>query len=175
VLECHAAQQAARRITAEQLGELKQQLDTLREIVGKIDHTKEDGLLEVMSRWTVADIAFHMTVLQAAANRQLIRMICDANLMPHSLDNTAWIAWQFDRPEEGEGMIQAFRRAESVYESARLRLFGLDPEAKYALTNIDVPGTSEHTGRDLMERGLLVAAPERPSAIVITYKRRVVK
>ena len=47
-------------------------------------------------------------------------------LTPYSLDPKVWIAWQFDCPEQGEGMVQAFRRAESVYESARFTLRGLD-------------------------------------------------
>jgi alpha-galactosidase len=35
-------------------------------------------------------------------------------LTPYSLDKTAWIAWQFDCPEQGEGMVQAFRRDGSL-------------------------------------------------------------
>ena len=31
-------------------------------------------------------------------------------LTPWSRDDTLWIAWQFDRPEDGEGAVQAFRR-----------------------------------------------------------------
>jgi hypothetical protein len=34
-------------------------------------------------------------------------------IMPYSLDRKAWIAWQFDCPERGEGAIQAFRRDDS--------------------------------------------------------------
>ena len=48
-------------------------------------------------------------------------------LTPYSLDAAVWIAWQFDRPDLGEGMVQAFRRGESVYEAARFRLRGLEP------------------------------------------------
>ena len=35
-----------------------------------------------------------------------------------------WAAWQFNRPEEGDGMVQAFRRdenAESIRESGLAR------------------------------------------------------
>ena len=96
-------------------------------------------------------------------------------LTPYSLENTVWMAWQFDRPEAGEGMVQAFRRAESVYESARFKLRGLDPDARYTLTDLDTPGSSEATGRDLMERGLLISVKERPGAVVITYKRGTAK
>jgi alpha-galactosidase len=93
-------------------------------------------------------------------------------LTPYSLDNTAWIAWQFDRPDLGEGMVQAFRRADSFYESARLKLRGLDPDARYALTRFDVEGATEMTGRELMEKGLAISIKDQPGAAIITYKRR---
>jgi len=32
------------------------------------------------------------------------------------------MAWQFDRPEAGEGMVQVFRRADSPFDSAHLKL-----------------------------------------------------
>ena len=34
-------------------------------------------------------------------------------LTPYSLAEDGWMAWQFDRPDLGEGMVQAFRRAQS--------------------------------------------------------------
>jgi alpha-galactosidase len=34
-----------------------------------------------------------------------------------SLENDDWIAWQFDRPEVGEGVVQVFRLAECERES----------------------------------------------------------
>ncbi len=92
-------------------------------------------------------------------------------LTPYSLAQDVWMAWQFDRPDLGEGMIQVFRRAESPYESARFRLGGLENDARYTLTNLDVEGTTEMTGRDLIEKGLLVSVTERPAAVIITYKR----
>jgi alpha-galactosidase len=92
-------------------------------------------------------------------------------LTAYTLDSTAWMAWQFHRPEAGRGMIQVFRRPESPYESARFKLAGLDPAARYALTNRDVPGSTVLTGRELMEPGLLVVVKSRPEATIITYKR----
>ena len=92
-------------------------------------------------------------------------------LTPYSLEPTVWMAWQFHRPDLGEGMVQAFRRAESAYEAARFRLQGLDPAARYRVTNLDAPGTTEATGRELAERGLAIAIPERPGAAIITYRR----
>ena len=92
-------------------------------------------------------------------------------LTPYRIENTEWMAWQFDAPERGEGMIQAFRRPESVYQSARFRLRGLDPEARYRVTDMDVAGAAEHLGRRLMETGLDVDIRDAPGAVVIRYKK----
>ena len=62
-------------------------------------------------------------------------------LTSYSLEKDVWMAWQFDCPELGEGMVQAFRRGDSCYESARFRLSGLDPESTYTVSNLDEPGS----------------------------------
>jgi len=93
-------------------------------------------------------------------------------LTRYSLANDVWMALQFDRPDLGEGVVHAFRRAESIYESARLKLRGLDPDAGYMLTDLDKPGMTEATGRELMDKGLLVVLPDQPGSAVIRYKRR---
>ena len=90
-------------------------------------------------------------------------------LTTYSLDPTLWMAWQFDLPERGAGMVQAFRRAESLYESARFLLRGLDPEARYRLTNVDSGQTQTISGRDLLGRGVSVAISEQPGSAVISY------
>ncbi len=92
-------------------------------------------------------------------------------LSPYSLANTAWIAWQFDRPEQGRGMIQAFRRQDSPYESARFSLHGLEPDAHYVVSNIDTGKSQKLTGRELAAPGLLVTAPAQPSAMVLYYEK----
>ncbi|MBN1341297.1 MAG: NPCBM/NEW2 domain-containing protein [Phycisphaerae bacterium] len=92
-------------------------------------------------------------------------------LTPYSLESSSWLAWQFDRPDLGKGMVQVFRRADSIYRSGELRLFGLDPAATYIVTDVDVNQPRRVGGRDLMQRGLLVEMPERPGAAVISYKR----
>ena len=93
-------------------------------------------------------------------------------LTPYTTSNDAWLAWQFDGPEAGQGMVQVFRRANSIYESARVKLRGLDAKARYVVTDLDKPdGTREFTGAELAERGVLVTAPVQPSAMVITYRK----
>ena len=92
-------------------------------------------------------------------------------LLPYNMVQTIWTAWQFDRPDLGEGMIQAFRRQESVYESIRVRLRGLDPEANYHVKNLDADEVLQKTGRVLMEKGLLIEIPSQPRSAVVTYRK----
>ena len=93
-------------------------------------------------------------------------------LTAYSLDPSLWIAWQFDLPEQGKGMVQAFRRDKSAYETARFRLTGLEPSAHYVITNLDSGKTQTLAGRELMEKGLSVAIQEQPGDIVITYQKQ---
>lgn len=93
-------------------------------------------------------------------------------LSPYSLDGDRWIAWQFDRPETGEGYVEAFRRAESDYEVARYRLSGLDSKESYTLRNLDTGTELVMTGKQLMEDGVEVRMSERPDSAIIMYKRK---
>jgi alpha-galactosidase len=93
-------------------------------------------------------------------------------LTPYSLDSDRWIAWQFDRPEQSDGMIQAFRRAESVYESIRVKLRGLEPDAVYIVKNLDEESATEISGRELMDKGLSIVIKDQPGSALITYRKK---
>jgi alpha-galactosidase len=92
-------------------------------------------------------------------------------LTPYTKAADAWIAWQFDRPDLGSGLVQVFRRPESHEGSARLKLRGLDPRFRYAVTDLDDPKPRELSGRELMVNGLQLALPEKPAARMVTYRR----
>ncbi len=92
-------------------------------------------------------------------------------LLPYTTSDKEWLAWQFDRPEEGDGMVQVFRRPECSYETARLKLRGLEPTAHYKITNLDATGSTEISGKELTEQGLQVSLNHQPDSAVITYKR----
>jgi alpha-galactosidase len=91
-------------------------------------------------------------------------------LTPYSLEKNAWIAWQFDRPESGDGMIQAFRRDECGDATKTFCLQGLDPAATYEVTDLDVGTPSKHSGKSLIEEGLPVEIKGKPGAAIITYR-----
>jgi alpha-galactosidase len=90
-------------------------------------------------------------------------------LMPTTRDNSVWIAWQFDRPEQSDGIVQMFRRADSAYESVRLKLRGLDLKATYQITRLDRSEKLEMNGGELMQKGLPVALDEQPGVAIIKY------
>ncbi len=92
-------------------------------------------------------------------------------LSPYSLSEHDWIAWQFDRPSAGSGMVQAFRRTQSDEASRRLKLCGLDQEATYELRDLDRESPIRATGRVLMSEGLLAELRHRPQALLIKYRR----
>lgn len=92
-------------------------------------------------------------------------------LTPYSRDVDRWIAWQFHRPEQGDGVVQAFRREQCSESAITVRLSGLDPAARYRLTDLDRPGRTEASGGDLMSEGLQVAIDAAPGAAIILYER----
>jgi alpha-galactosidase len=91
-------------------------------------------------------------------------------LTPYSLENDVWMAWQFDRPETGEGLVQVFRRGDSPYEAARFKLHGLDARASYEVTDLDQEKPQRMSGQELLEQGLPIALTDRPGSAVISYR-----
>jgi hypothetical protein len=67
-------------------------------------------------------------------------------------------------------MVQVFRRDKSFYEAARLRLYGLDPDGRYSLTDLDSSASSQATGRQLADEGFLVTLKDQPQAAVFLYQ-----
>ena len=93
-------------------------------------------------------------------------------LTPYSLANDVWLAWQYDRPEAHEGLVQAFRRPDSDFEAARFKLRGLETGARYIVTDLDHPSEPQtFTGEELAKHGLLITIPSQPGAVVVTYKQ----
>ena len=91
-------------------------------------------------------------------------------LTPYSLKLDQWIAWQFNRPDQGDGMIQAFRRDNCVEAVKTFRLSGINPNSLYEVTNFDLEGSTSISGKELMEKGLTVEIKDNPGSAVITYK-----
>ncbi len=91
-------------------------------------------------------------------------------LTPYSLEMDTWIAWQFNRPEEGDGMVQAFRRIGNQEAEKIFRLRGLDAHKEYQVTDMDQPGSIRMSGKTLMEEGLAIRVNQKPGAALIFYQ-----
>lgn len=91
-------------------------------------------------------------------------------LTPYNRESSRWIAWQFNRPEQRDGFAQAFRRRQCSEDRMTFHLNGLDPKARYQITNFDAEGRNITTGKKLMKEGLSVEIKDKPGAAVIMYR-----
>lgn len=92
-------------------------------------------------------------------------------LTGYSTTRDVWIAWQLDRPEMGEGLIQAFRRENCSQELSMLILKGLEKDSKYILTDLDSSTSYMIAGEELMKTGLAVSIKQQPGSSMILYKK----
>ena len=81
-----------------------------------------------------------------------------------------WAAYRYDRPEEGDGMVMAFRRAGSNCVTSSYVLEGLDPNATYTITDIDTKETAEISGKTLVDAGLTVTIPGKRESKILLYR-----
>jgi alpha-galactosidase len=97
-------------------------------------------------------------------------------LTPYSLAADTWIAWQFDRPDSGDGCVQAFRRPDAASPTLTVRLRGLDESRSYRVDDFDrpvdrpgsiaKPSEEARTGQQLMTEGITIALERRGSAVL---------
>ena len=95
-------------------------------------------------------------------------------LTPYSQAEDAWIGWQFNRPESGDGVVMAFRRGKAADDVEPLKLRGLEPTATYVVTVVDGGegfGERRWSGMELMSVGLPATLKARPAAAVYKYAR----
>ena len=92
-------------------------------------------------------------------------------LLSHSLAQDAWAAWQYDLPEEGQGMVVAFRRRESPFPRYEARLEALDPVAEYEVTSRDGWPAITASGQALMFDGFVINIDGRPGSALFEYRK----
>ena len=81
-----------------------------------------------------------------------------------ALDPGAWAVWQYHDPETNEGVVLAFRRAESPCDRAKFPLRGLPAGAKVHVENLDTGATA------LLSGELEIVLSGRRSSTVVVYK-----
>jgi len=112
---------------------------------------------------------------QAIAEGKRIRKYFFGNFYPLtevSASREAWSVIQYHRPEEQGGMILAFRRHESGYESYDAAMQEIDPAAKYELTyyyNYVPAKTVQMTGTEMQHLRLTIK--DEPGSLLVEYKK----
>jgi alpha-galactosidase len=92
-------------------------------------------------------------------------------LLPHDESESQWYGYQFDNPELGGGCAVLFRREKCPDASKTIRLNGVKPGASYDVTDLDVGTSAKISGKELLEKGLIIEIKSQPGAALIIYRR----
>ena len=82
-----------------------------------------------------------------------------------------WMAAQYHRPSQGDGLIQVFRRERSPYETARFKLCGLEEEAEYRIEDMDDGSWVKAAGSQLMRGGFELTIEKPRTAKLFIYTK----
>jgi alpha-galactosidase len=91
-------------------------------------------------------------------------------LTEYSTSDEAWAAFQWDRPEERDGIVLAFRRPLAATAAIVVKLQGLDAGADYEVSFEDYGIAVFKSGRELAS-GLSVKIAEAPGSLLVKYRR----
>jgi alpha-galactosidase len=100
--------------------------------------------------------------------RRASGLILHGDYYPHTPfqhSDREWVAWQFDRPETGCGLIQGVRFPASPQETIKIHLQGVRVDATYFFENAETGETRDISGEDLVHAGFIFALPARSGAI----------
>lgn len=81
-----------------------------------------------------------------------------------------WAAYQMHRADLNEGMILAFRRAQSPYPTGVFKLGGLEADAKYELEDVDSGKKTVLTGKELSEAMTIIIDDANQSRLLFYRK-----
>lgn len=79
-------------------------------------------------------------------------------------DTSAWTIWQYNDKETQSGVVIAFRRSESPFDNATIKLKGLRENQKYSFHNFD---TNE---KFVSDDNLSIKINDKKSSVIIEYK-----
>jgi len=91
-------------------------------------------------------------------------------LTEYATGDDVWTAFQWDRPEERDGIVLAFRRPMAPQASIDVKLRGLEAGADYEVDYVDYGVVVVKSGREL-SAGLTLRIPEEPASLLIKYRR----
>lgn len=87
-------------------------------------------------------------------------------------DKSSWVVWQYDRPDQQDGILMAFRREKSACRTSVFDLKNIDINSEYSFTDIDDTVETKITGKQLKECGFTITLDAPRSSKIIKYKRK---
>ncbi len=93
-------------------------------------------------------------------------------LLPLTTDPRDWCAYQYDRPDLGEGFAVFLRRHESPFRTVDVSLKGIDAAALYEVgttTTFEEPPRERKTGAEL--RNFAIELPDMPGSVLLRYRK----
>lgn len=150
------------------IGHTPEAMDTYR-----VRSTMSSGIGMTAPWWELSEeeAAWYRKMLCEA---KLVRAYMSEDFYPltgYSLSPLDWMAFQLHRPEDGSGMVMAFRRAENATGEMTFGLRAVEKEARYRLRDADQGDLGEIAGEDLARLSVKIAEP-RSSRILFYEKIR---
>lgn len=85
--------------------------------------------------------------------------------------DTIWMAYQQNRPDQGDGIILAFRRPDCPSGQVILKPRGLETNTEYTLLFEDTGAQTTTSGAEFMS-GILVESKDKPGSVLISYRKK---
>ena len=90
-------------------------------------------------------------------------------LTEYSTSDESWTAMQWDRPDEHDGIVLAFRRPQAAASSIGIKIQAVDPDRDYEVSFEDYGIALIKNGKELAA-GLAIKIPEAPGSLVLKYR-----
>lgn len=113
-LEGFAAQQAAERMSDDEIQELTQLCDEMDSLVTELRSGAEELNEETLGRFVDADMQFHVAVLRSTGNRRLMKSVSDSRLL------SEWGRYA-RRPHNAEMMGNTWKQHRQLVDAIRTR------------------------------------------------------
>jgi alpha-galactosidase len=116
-----------------------------------------------------------MTYADGLAEWNLVKSCYFGDFYPltsYSTSAADWIAYQFDRPDTGAGIVQAFARPSTPATSLTVKLRGVDLGATYNIWDVDHPTAVSPLSGAQLAAGVNMAPTPRPYAVTLAYQKQ---
>jgi len=94
-------------------------------------------------------------------------------LTTFSIADDVWMAWQFNQPELGEGLVRLFVARPATLSSLSVPAPRFAADAKYVVNDLDNNATKQMIGRELMENGLEVFIRQATPGMCLSPYRKI--